>query len=607
MSAPKKVIRCHYEVLDIERTATSDEIRSSYKQLARKWHPDKNLDDPALAAERFKEVQQAYEVLSDPNERSWYDSHRDAILRGVDPNEAEGSVDLINVFPYFSVTCYSGFGDEKPGFYGVYGEVFSEINKKEQELGESPRDWPVFGNGTTPWDDVADFYRHWSNYVTALSFNWSEKYHVTAQINRRVRRLMDKENKKGREGSKKEFVDSVRKLVAFIKKRDPRVIEHNKIEEQKQAEKLQKQKELKLKQQQERREHIERLLKERELEEEELEEDDFDDDEEDSELSDEEGDSQDQENNMNAQEEDAPPQDEGDAEPEEDEELDELYCYACKKRFKSDKQKLNHEQSKKHKETVAKMRKEVMLDDEEPTSDVSSPDAPANKNKKQQNNKNQKGKNNKQTQPQQKQEVKPKETPVPEKPKPAPKVETPPPKAEKSDESEEDEDGNEDDYVLRSMMQRVQVSSNKNKKNKKQQQQARMLHEMGAEFDKVNEAIDARVKSQDDDESSDEDANENKPQESNKLVVEEKNDNNENAGGAKKKKRRRAVKDKTGSAAPATATATTNTNNNKNTAAKEEKDDDDDQFTCKVCSEQFLTRNALFTHIKKTKHAALKE
>ncbi len=72
MSAPKKVIRCHYEVLDIARTANADEIRSSYKQLARKWHPDKNLDDPALAAERFKEVQQAYEVLSDPNERSWY-------------------------------------------------------------------------------------------------------------------------------------------------------------------------------------------------------------------------------------------------------------------------------------------------------------------------------------------------------------------------------------------------------------------------------------------------------------------------------------------------------------------------------------------------------
>ncbi len=213
--------------------------------------------------------------------------------------------------------------------------MFDEINKKEQDMGESPQEWPSFGNSSTPWEEVANFYRHWSNYVTALSFGWSEKYHVTAQINRRVRRLMDKENKKGREGAKKEYVDGVRKLVAFVKKRDPRVIEHNKIEEQKQAEKIQKQKELKLKQQQERREHIEKLLKEREAEEEEeLEEEDFDDDEDDSQLSGEENESQ--ENNTNAQQEEV--QDEDNAEPEEDEELDELYCYACKKRFKSDKQ-----------------------------------------------------------------------------------------------------------------------------------------------------------------------------------------------------------------------------------------------------------------------------
>lgn len=266
--------------------------------------------------------------------------------------------------------------------------------------------------------------------------------------------------------------------------------------------------------------------------------------------------------------------------------------------------KINHEQSKKHKETVAKMRKEVMLDNEEPTSsEVSSPDTPASKNKKQ-NNKNQKGKKNNQAPSQPKQEAKPKEAPVPEKPKPAPKAHAPPPKVEKSEsDSDEDEEGNEDDYVLRSMMQRVQVSNKSNKKNKKQQQQARVLREMGAEFDKVNEAMDARVKSQDDESSEDED--ESKPQDS-KVVVEESNNNNnnENAGGAKKKKRRRAVKDKTGTASvPVAAPAPTA---NKNTA-KEEKDDGDDQFTCKVCSEQFLTRNALFSHIKKTKHAALRE
>lgn len=211
--------------------------------------------------------------------------------------------------------------------------MFNEINQKEQEMGESPQDWPAFGNGSTSWEDVANFYRHWSNYITSLSFNWSEKYHVTAQINRRVRRLMDKENKKGRDVAKKEFIDSVRKLVAFVKKRDPRVIEHNRIEEQKQTEKLQKQKELKLKQQQERREHIERLLKEREIEEdEELDEDELYSDEI-SQVSGEEA--EDQEGDANVPEEQQAEEDNG---PDEDEELDELYCYACKKRFKSDKQ-----------------------------------------------------------------------------------------------------------------------------------------------------------------------------------------------------------------------------------------------------------------------------
>eukprot|EP01012_Entosiphon_sulcatum_P053336 TRINITY_DN733_c0_g1_i1.p1 TRINITY_DN733_c0_g1~~TRINITY_DN733_c0_g1_i1.p1 ORF type:complete len:320 (-),score=53.01 TRINITY_DN733_c0_g1_i1:22-981(-) len=61
-----------YEVLGIERTATQDEIRQAYKQLAIKYHPDKN---PA-GAERFKEIARAYKILSDREQRLEYDSNK---------------------------------------------------------------------------------------------------------------------------------------------------------------------------------------------------------------------------------------------------------------------------------------------------------------------------------------------------------------------------------------------------------------------------------------------------------------------------------------------------------------------------------------------------
>lgn len=66
------------------------------------------------ANEKFREIQHAYEVLSDPHERAWYDDHRDAILRGADVqiDGTEGAKpDFINLWEYFTSACYDSFDD----------------------------------------------------------------------------------------------------------------------------------------------------------------------------------------------------------------------------------------------------------------------------------------------------------------------------------------------------------------------------------------------------------------------------------------------------------------------------------------------------------------
>lgn len=240
-------IRCYYDVFQLPRTATGEEIKKQYKKLALKYHPDRNHGNEEAAAERFKEVSTAYEVLNDPQERQWYDDHREAILRGGGTEGAAGGGDddgeyeyVVNLWPYFSASCCKGPENGPTGFYTVYGDLFDELREAEER--DSPddktisRDFPSFGTSMSSDADVNNFYLQWSNFSTRRSFSWLDKYNPSLAPNRGVRRSIEKENKLMRDAGKKDFNDTVRQLIIYLKKRDPRLRQIEMAQAKKQAE-----------------------------------------------------------------------------------------------------------------------------------------------------------------------------------------------------------------------------------------------------------------------------------------------------------------------------------------------------------------------------------
>ncbi|MQG09807.1 MAG: molecular chaperone DnaJ, partial [SAR202 cluster bacterium] len=96
--------RDYYEILGLSRNANSEEIKKAFRQQALKYHPDKNKDPDA--SERFKEVNEAYQVLSDPEKKSQYDQFGHA---GVNNGGASG---------FGGFEGFGGFGDIFDSFFG---------------------------------------------------------------------------------------------------------------------------------------------------------------------------------------------------------------------------------------------------------------------------------------------------------------------------------------------------------------------------------------------------------------------------------------------------------------------------------------------------------
>lgn len=210
-------------------------IKKAYRRKALELHPDRNFGNVEAVTELFAEVQSAYEVLSDPQERAWYDSHRDAILFGA--NKTEGGEfdhntkvttadDVLGYFGKFNSRIQ--FTDSPTGFFGGLRELFEQIAREEAFAcrwdGLEPFDYPSFGSKDDDHTTVREFYSAWSGFATQKSYSWKDVYRYSEAPDRRVRRLMEKENKCLRDEAIREFNDSVRSLVAFAKKRDPRYI-----------------------------------------------------------------------------------------------------------------------------------------------------------------------------------------------------------------------------------------------------------------------------------------------------------------------------------------------------------------------------------------------
>jgi molecular chaperone DnaJ len=105
--------RDFYEVLEIAKSASEDEIKKAYRKMAIKYHPDKNPGDKS-AEDKFKEAAEAYEVLSDANKKARYDRHGHAGLGG---NAGGGQhMNMEDIFSQFG----NIFGDDSP-FGGMFG------------------------------------------------------------------------------------------------------------------------------------------------------------------------------------------------------------------------------------------------------------------------------------------------------------------------------------------------------------------------------------------------------------------------------------------------------------------------------------------------------
>ncbi|UZJ51710.1 hypothetical protein CBS101457_001030 [Exobasidium rhododendri] len=405
-------VQDYYALLELSDpntcTSSSEEIRKGYRKLALRYHPDKNPDNVEEANKRFLLIQAAYEILSDDQERAWYDAHREQILGGAmdDDGFGDGEEEGLDEEAFQSFRSGSrkpppaptgsslpGLTtrqlmrfldatlciDVKPpsadevGFFGTFRRLFERLLEEEKKAapypGEKPSEWeelPSFGYCHTPYlhpkgeekplhqDQVRDFYTAWASFASRKGFQWKDGHRLHDAPDRRVRRAMEKENKRLRDEARREYNDVIRSLVSFLRKRDPRVKAHLATQSTlaNSSEEMQRRK---LAAEREMREQEERAKAFRQQSWDVWNDGQEEESEDDSEASFGEEVVGNQERGEDAAEEEE--------EDDQSDNLDVLECFACDKTFQSLPAFENHEKSKKHKKQVQQITRQMQRED----------------------------------------------------------------------------------------------------------------------------------------------------------------------------------------------------------------------------------------------------
>ena len=153
----------YYETLGVSKSASDDEIKKAYRKLAKKWHPDANPDNRKEAEEKFKEVGEAYEVLSNPQKRKMYDQF----------GSADGPQGFNGASGFDGFGGFGGFGNGSYT-YSTSGFGFNDVVDDFVSA--------IFGGGARRSARRPDEPQKGADLRTSMSISFEESFTSTALI-----------------------------------------------------------------------------------------------------------------------------------------------------------------------------------------------------------------------------------------------------------------------------------------------------------------------------------------------------------------------------------------------------------------------------------------